>query len=150
MMEPRNTILQGDALSILKSLPDNFAQCVVTSPPYYNLRDYGSDGQIGLEETPKEYVGKLVEVFREVRRVLRSDGICWLNIGDSYANDRKWGGSTSGKHVSALPRAKRYTGLPAGNLVGIPWRLAFALQDDGWSRSIEIYCTMSYHMPESI
>jgi len=85
---PSITILQGDVLERLKELPDASVQCVVTSPPYYGLRNYGIDGQIGLEETPEEYVDKLVEVFREVRRVLRNDGTLWLNLGDSYAANR--------------------------------------------------------------
>ena len=109
------------------------AQMCVTSPPYWGLRDYGVEGQLGLETTPQEYVEKMVGAFREVRRVLRDDGTLWLNLGDSYANDTKWGGSTGGKHVDALHdtnvgRGKRATGLKAKDLVGIPWRVAFALQ----------------------
>lgn len=92
-----NAILQGDALAVLKTLPDESVQCCVTSPPYYALRDYGVGGQIGLEATPQEYIEKLVDVFQEVRRVLRSDGTCWLNLGDSYANDQKWGGASKWK-----------------------------------------------------
>lgn len=131
-------ILVGDCRDILKTLPDRSVQCVVTSPPYFGLRDYGVDGQIGLEPTPGAFVAKLVDVFREVRRVLRDDGTLWLNLGDSYANDGKWGGSTGGKHVTALHgdtgagRGKRSTGLKPKDLMGIPWRVAFALQSDAW------------------
>jgi DNA modification methylase len=132
-------ILVGDAREVLRTLPADSVQCCVTSPPYWGLRDYGVDGQIGLERTPEEYVEHLVEVFREVRRVLRPDGVLWLNLGDCYANDGKWGGETGGKQ-SYLPdadrmrcgREKRVTDLKPKDLVGIPWRVAFALQADGW------------------
>lgn len=95
-------ILQGDCRDVLGSLPDGSINCCVTSPPYFGLRDYGVEGQLGLEPAPDEFVSAMVEVFREVRRVLRDDGTLWLNLGDSYANDGKWGGSTGGKHASAL------------------------------------------------
>ena len=126
-------ILTGDCLDILPTLEAESVQCCVTSPPYYGLRDYGCAGQIGLEATPEAYVEKLVAVFREVRRVLRDDGTVWLNLGDSYANDTKWGGTTGGKHVSALHgeqigRGKRQTGLKPKDLIGIPWLVAKALQ----------------------
>jgi DNA modification methylase len=150
---PRNEFLQGDAIQVLRSLPDNFVQTCVTSPPYYALRDYGVDGQIGLEESPEVYVSKLVEVFAEVRRVLRSDGTLWINIGDTYANDSKWGGHSSGKHVKALhsvTRPRRYTQLPGKSLIGIPWRLAFALQDDGWILRSDIIWFKTNAMPESV
>ena len=151
----RNTILHGDALSVLQTLPDACVQCCVTSPPYLGLRDYGAEGQIGLEETPAAYVEKLVQVFREVRRVLRSDGTCWINLGDSYAHDGKWGGSTGGKHVQALhganeTRARRTTGLPAKNLMMIPARVAIALQDDGWILRSDIIWSKPTAMPEPV
>lgn len=148
-------ILTGDALERLAELEDGSVQCVVTSPPYWGLRDYGIDGQLGLEKTPEEYVGKLVEVFREVRRVLRDDGTLWLNLGDSYANDTKWGGSSGGKHVEALygktgvGRQKVTTGLKPKDLVGIPWRVAFALQADWYLRS-DIIWSKPNPMPESV
>lgn len=112
-------------------------------------------GQIGLEPTPQAYVENLVEVFREVRRVLRDDGTLWLNLGDSYANDTKWGGSTSGKHAAGLhgapvDRGKRSTGLKAKDLIGIPWRVAFALQDDGWFLRSDIIWAKGNAMPESV
>lgn len=132
-------LLVGDAEERLRELPDESVQCAVTSPPYWGLRDYGVEGQIGLESTPDEYVVRLVGVFEEVRRVLKPDGTLWLNLGDSYANDGKWGGSTGGKHAGGLHgntnagRGKKTTGLPPKNLIGIPWRVAFALQAAGWT-----------------
>jgi DNA modification methylase len=148
-------IFCGDALEKLRELPDASVQCCVTSPPYFGLRDYGMPGQIGLETQPCEFVKSLVAVFKEVRRVLRADGTFWLNIGDSYANDGKWGGHTGGKHVKALHcspigRNKRYTGLKPKDLIGIPWRLAFALQDDGFYLRSEITWCKKAPMPESV
>lgn len=148
-----NTILTGDALEQLRTLPDGFVQTVVTSPPYFALRDYGVSGQIGLEETPEEYVEKLVEVFREVYRVLRDDGTLWCNLGDTYANDEKWGGHPSGKHRKELHeflRPRRYTALPAKNLIGIPWRVAFALQSDGWILRSAVVWYKPTALPESV
>jgi DNA modification methylase len=159
MSVERNTIFCGDALQVLKTLPDACVQCVVTSPPYYALRSYLPDShpdkylEIGLEETPAEYIEKLVQVFREVKRVLRDDGSLWVNIGDTYANDRSWGGHSSGKHCKALhevERPRRYTELPAKNLIGIPWRLAFALQDDGWILRSDIIWSKVNGLPESV
>lgn len=148
-------ILTGDCRDVLKTLPDESVHCCVTSPPYFGLRDYGVAGQIGLEPAPDEFVDELVTVFREVRRVLRSDGTCWLNLGDSYANDGKWGGHTGGKHVKALHcspigRNKRYTGLKPKDLIGIPWRAAFALQADGWYLRKDIIWHKPNPMPESV
>lgn len=113
----------GDSLEVLRTLPDASAQCCVTSPPYWGLRDYGHDGQIGLEETPEQYVARLVAVFAEVRRVLADDGVLWLNLGDSYASKQ---------------------------LVGIPWRVAFALQADGWYLRSDTIWAKSNPTPESI
>lgn len=150
------TILQGDCREVLKALPPESVQCCVTSPPYWGLRDYGHDDQIGQEFTPEEYVATLVEVFNEVRRVLRDHGTLWLNLGDSYANDGKWGGATSGKHVTALHgdagvgRGKRFTGLKEKDLCGIPWRVAFALQADGWWLRQDIIWHKPNPMPESV
>lgn len=148
-------IITGDCIETLRTLPDGAAQCCVTSPPYYGLRDYGHAGQIGLEETPDAYVARLVDVFREVRRVLRDDGTLWLNLGDSYASDSKWGGSTGGKHVKALHgdagagRGKRCTGLKDKDLIGIPWMVAFALRADGWFLRSDIIWHKPNPMPES-
>lgn len=210
-------ILVGDVRARLKDLAAGSVQTVVTSPPYWGLRDYGtatwadgdpacdhkmqvggvgrstlgpasgghaispekqresqerqrtpyarvcgkcgarrSDEQIGLEASPAEYLRTMVGVFREIRRVLRDDGTCWVNMGDSYANDTKWGGSSGGKHVTALHgesgigRGKRTTGLKAKDLIGIPWRLAFALQDDGWWLRQDIVWAKPNPMPESV
>lgn len=214
------TILIGDCRERLAELPAESVHCVVTSPPYWGLRDYGTatwlggdagcdhssampsrdsdedvqrrkkvyeaegrstgqhggwearafradgsrtckcgavrqDRQLGLEPTPEEFVANMVGVFREVKRVLRNDGTLWLNIGDSYANDTKWGGTTGGKHVAALHgepigRAKRNTGLKPKDLVGIPWMLAFALRADGWYLRSDIIWAKPNPMPESV
>ncbi|HHX28234.1 MAG TPA: site-specific DNA-methyltransferase, partial [Firmicutes bacterium] len=149
----------GNTLDVLRTLPDESVHCCVTSPPYWGLRDYGVLGQIGLEPTPDEYVAKMVEVFREVRRVLRDDGTLWLNLGDSYASappgnvrgvsekSGLHGAATSEKYRETLMAGhgtKRNTvvgGLKPKDLVGIPWRVAFALQADGWYlRSDIIWC----------
>lgn len=149
-------ILNADCRDALKGMDAASVHCCVTSPPYFGLRDYGVDGQIGLEPTPDGYVAELVGVFREVRRVLRDDGTLWLNLGDSYANDAKWGGASGGKHVSALHgnsgigRAKKNTGLKAKDLIGIPWRVAFALQADGWYLRQDIIWHKPNPMPESV
>jgi DNA modification methylase len=148
-------IIIGDAREKLKGLADQSVHCCVTSPPYFGLRDYGCAGQMGLEPSPDEFVAELVAVFHEVRRVLRDDGTLWLNLGDSYANDGKWGGHTGGKHVkvlhcSPIGRNKRYTGLKAKDLIGIPWRVAFALQSDGWYLRQDIIWHKPNPMPESV
>lgn len=150
-------ILKGDCREVLRTLPDESVHCVVTSPPYWGLRDYGVLGQIGLEFTFDEWLDKMVETFREVRRVLRTDGTCWLQMGDCYANDTKWGGSTGGKHAaglhgksSGLGRGKRRTGLKAKELVGQPWRLAFSLSDDGWWLRRDVIWSKPNAMPETV
>ncbi len=153
--DEHTTIYQGDALDVLSAIPDQSANCCVTSPPYWGLRDYGVDGQLGLEKTPGLYVERLVAICREVRRVLRDDGTLWLVIGDSYANDGKWGGTTGGKHVAALHgtsvgRGKHTTGLKSKDLVGIPWRVAFALQADGWYLRSDCIWHKPNAMPESV
>lgn len=154
-MTEQHRILVGDCIDMMRTLSDKSVHTCVTSPPYFGLRDYGVDGQIGLEETPGEFIARLVEVFREVRRVLRDDGTAWVNMGDSYASDSKWGGSTGGKHVKALHgegsigRTRTRTGLPDKNLMGMPWRLAFALQDDGWILRQDIIWHKPNPMPES-
>lgn len=152
---PQFIIQTGDCREILKTYPEKSVHCCVTSPPYFGLRDYGHAGQIGLEKTPSEYVAELVAVFREVHRVLRDDGTLWLNLGDSYANDGKWGGHTGGKHVKALHcsqigRNKKYTGLKAKDLIGIPWLVAFALRADGWYLRQDIIWHKPNPMPESV
>jgi DNA modification methylase len=149
-------IITGDCIESMRGMADQSAHCCITSPPYFGLRDYGVAGQIGLEQSPAEFVAKLVEVFREVRRVLRDDGTLWLNLGDSYANDGKWGGSSGGKHASPLHgntsigRTKVQTGLKPKDLIGIPWRVAFALQADGWYLRQDIIWAKPNPMPESV
>ncbi len=143
-----------DALDLFVE-PKSVQMCV-TSPPYFGLRDYGVDGQLGLEKTPELYIEQMVSVFRSVRNVLRDDGTLWLNIGDSYANDGKWGGSSGGKHVTPLHgdtgvgRSKRVTGLKQKDLIGIPWMLAFALRADGWYLRQDIIWAKPNPMPESV
>lgn len=145
-------IIQGDCLEVLKSLPDGIINTCVTSPPYYGLRDYGVDRQIGLEETPDAYVQKLVEVFREVKRVLRDDGTLWLNLGDSY-NNTKNGNTELNKHKCAVTDSftkKIWKELKPKDLIGIPWRVAFALQADGWYLRQDIIWHKPNPMPESV
>lgn len=148
-----NTIINGDSLEVIKTLPDGSVNCCVTSPPYWGLRDYGVEGQLGLEKTPEEYVGKMVAVFGEVRRVLRDDGTLWLNLGDSYSGSCQTGGtnSISGKGKSQPHvKHKRSTNLKPKDLVGIPWRVAFALQADGWYLRQDIIWYKPNPMPESV
>jgi DNA modification methylase len=147
-------ILVGDVEEQLGTLDPESVQCVVTSPPYWGLRDYGVEGQLGLEKTPEEYIDKMVQVFSGVRRVLRDDGTLWLNIGDSYASDYKGSGGPSAKQDSNAgsrysPR-KMSHGIKPKDLCLIPERLAIALQDDGWwIRSRIAWCKKS-SMPESV
>lgn len=145
-------IIQGDCIEVLKGLPDGIVDTCITSPPYFGLRDYGVDGQIGLEDTPDAYVQRLVEVFREVRRVLRDDGTLWLNLGDSY-NGTKVGNTETNKHVGAVTDSftkKLWKDLKPKDLIGIPWRVAFALQADGWYLRQDIIWHKPNPMPESI
>lgn len=144
----------GDSRKLLLDIPDGSVHCCVTSPPYFGLRDYGVDGQMGLEETPGQFIAGMVELFREVRRVLRDDGTLWLNIGDSYATGSKWGGATGGKAAVGLHgangggRRKTNPGVPDKNLIGIPWMLAFALRSDGWYLRQDIIWHKPNAMPE--
>ncbi|UZE84671.1 DNA-methyltransferase [Pseudomonas viciae] len=168
-MTEQHRILVGDCIDMMRTLPDQSVQTCITSPPYYGLRDYGVDGQIGLEETPAEFIARLVEVFREVRRVLRDDGTAWVNMGDSYAGS--WGAQgrpqgdgqmsgrsvTSARQINEHPRFKsgtgvrgREIGMKSKDLMGIPWRLAFALQDDGWYLRQDIIWNKPNPMPESV
>lgn len=156
----------GDALETLRQMEDASVDCCVTSPPYYALRDYGYEGQIGLEDTPEEFIKKLVAVFREVRRVLKPSGTCWINIGDSY-----WGSGSRGfdftntiteksklqmnskgtMNLSSLPQLKGNAGkYKDKDLIGIPWMLAFALRTDGWYLRQDIVWSKPNCMPESI
>lgn len=152
------TLYCGDALDVLRTLPEESLQCCVTSPPYFGLRDYGHEGQIGLEATPQEYVERMVAVFREVRRVLRGDGTLWLNLGDSYAANRGYqvaqtkGGVKHGPAQACGGRGQRASdsGLKPKDLIGIPWRVAFALQADGWYLRQDIIWHKPNPMPESV
>lgn len=150
-------ILNGDCRDVLKTLPDESVHCVVTSPPYFGLRDYGVDGQIGLEATPDAFVAEMVAVFREVRRVLRLDGTLWLNLGDSYnahPGQRKTtdkAGEKQRSDTGSVGAPSRYVpGLKPKDLIGIPWRVAFALQADGWWLRQDIIWSKPNPMPESV
>lgn len=163
-MTPALQILTGDCRDLIKTLPDESVQCIVTSPPYWGLRDYGHPKQIGLEPTFEEYVEVIVAFFRGCRRVLRKHGTLWLNMGDSYAGS--WGAQSrgeeagdrstlSGGQIDAAPRrtqtgSTKRTGLPAKNLLGQPWRVAFALQSDGWILRQDIIWSKPQPMPESV
>ena len=148
------SVIVGDCIESMRGMDAASIDCCVTSPPYYGLRDYGHEGQIGLEETPDAYVAKLVEVFREVRRVLRDDGTLWLNLGDSYASDTKGSGGPSAKQLSNAgsrfePRRFKH-GVKPKDLVGIPWMVAFALRADGWYLRQDIIWHKPNPMPESV
>lgn len=148
-------LYQGDCLEVLTTLPDESVQCCVTSPPYWGLRDYGCDGQIGLEPTPEAYVARMVDVFREVRRVLRADGTCWVNLGDSYTSTAQGTVNApqpkgSRQHADQWANRRPVTGLKPKDLVGIPWRVAFALQADGWWLRQDIIWAKKNPMPESV
>lgn len=162
-------ILIGDCRSRLRELPDDSVHCIVTSPPYFGLRDYGTPGQIGLEPVPADYVAEMVALFRDLRRVLRPDGTCWLNLGDSYAGS--WGAQARGddypggleggatlsaRSIAAHPKggsgtgsARRFPGLKPKDLIGIPWRVAFAIQEDGWWLRGDQVWAKANGMPES-
>jgi len=151
------TLYHGDVLDVLAELPAESVHCVVTSPPYWGLRCYGVDGQLGLEKTPEEYVSRMVAVFEAVRRVLRRDGVLWLNLGDSYANAAPRGhfgdqGDTdTGAHGEKIPsRDWSCWSLKPKDLAGIPWRVAFALQAAGWWLRSDIIWAKPNPMPESV
>ena len=153
-----NKIFEGDCIESMKLMADKSVNCCVTSPPYFGLRDYGHDGQIGLEETPDQFVAKLVDVFREVKRVLKDDGTLWLNLGDSYAG----GGGASGhtaetknlgantSNYGAVKSGGRKYGLKPKDLIGIPWMVAFALRSDGWYLRQDMIWSKPNPMPESV
>jgi DNA modification methylase len=152
---PENKIICGDALETLKQLPDECIQTCVTSPPYWGLRDYGVDGQIGLEPSIDEYVANLVGVFEEVRRVLKNNGTLWLNLGDSYSHGgcggrdpKKWPKQSRNDHLAI--HKKKNSGLKPKDLCGIPWRVAFALQAAGWYLRSDIIWYKPNPMPESV
>jgi DNA modification methylase len=153
----------GDAVEVLRGLPDGWVQTCITSPPYWGLRNYGCEGQLGLEDTPEQYVDSLVEVFREVRRVLRDDGTLWLNLGDRYitrpngslgrtsklSSDRNHAAHHAAHSLRSRRRASDY-GLKHKDLVGLPWMVAFALRADGWYLRAETIWHKPSAMPESV
>jgi DNA modification methylase len=149
-------IINSDALSFLKTMGDEIVHCAITSPPYFGLRDYKVDGQIGLEKTPEEYVRKMVEIFHELKRVLRSDGTFWLNIGDSYAGSGKGPtghngiGNQKERQGFVDPVISTPTGYKAKDLYGIPWMLAFALRTDGWYLRADLPWIKRNSMPSSV
>jgi DNA modification methylase len=145
-----NSIIQGDCLVKLKEIPDNTFHTCVTSPPYWGLRDYGVEQQLGLEETPEEYIQKLVMVFREVRRVLRDDGTLWLNLGDSYATGKPKDTSNPDLMWSNRKSRKAPPELKQKDLVGIPWMVALALRNDGWYLRMDNIWHKPNCMPESV
>lgn len=157
-----NKIYQGHCLEVLKTIPGESVNTVVTSPPYWGLRDYGVEGQIGLENSVEDYVASLVEVFREVKRILKDDGTLWLNLGDAYAgsgrgrnadgkgNPGKVHRQSPGQHGGILKVSKAVEGLKPKDLIGLPWRVAFALQADGWYLRQDIIWNKPNAMPESV
>ena len=153
-----NKIYQGDSSVAIMDIPDKFIDCCVTSPPYYGLRDYGCENQIGLEETPEIYIEKLVKLFSEVWRTLKDDGTLWVNIGDSYAGSGKgaWSNKKSQKETYAPDinspqcKLKKPIDIKAKDLIGIPWMLAFALRQDGWYLRQDIIWSKPNPTPESV
>ncbi len=150
-------VFTGDALTVLRTLASDSVNCCVTSPPYWGLRDYQTEGQFGMEKNHLEYVSHIVEVCREIRRVLRPDGTMWLNLGDSYAAspgkhkpEDKAGAKQKTNPASAVRMDKNSPGLKPKDLVGIPWRVAFALQEDGWYLRQDIIWSKPSPMPESV
>ncbi len=143
-------LLLGDALEVLRTLEPESVHTCVTSPPYYNLRDYGAEGQIGMEATPEEFVDKLVAVFREVRRVLRQDGTMWVNIGDSYATRSGRQPPTNTRNSCGHTEKRTPAGYKYKDLIGVPWLLAFALRADGWYLRQDIVWNKPNCMPESV
>ncbi len=151
------TLYLGDASSALSDLPDGSVDCIVTSPPYYGLRQYtDSELEIGREPTPDDYVEDLSKVFRECRRILADDGTFWLNLGDTYSTPNLWDGGDGSENSIGLhghvqkPNGRKNPDRPAKNLLGIPWRVAFALQDEGWILRSDIIWGKTNPMPESV
>ena len=158
LMTANTIVLTGDCRSVLRDVSESSVQCCVTSPPYWGLRDYGNDAEIGSEGSPVEYIENLVSVFREVRRVLRSDGLLWLNIGDGYARNGGTGSHGPNAMVGNTRKLIQHRnckvppvwGLKALDMMGIPWRVAFALQEDGWFLRSHITWIKKSAMPESV
>lgn len=152
LLTSESTIFEGDASTVLERLPDASVQCIVTSPPYWGLRDYDNPDQIGLEVTLPQFINRLTRVFNEARRVLRDDGVFWLNIGDGFTSgNRAWRAPDKKNPARAMDvRPPTPEGLKPKDLLGIPWRLAFALQDDGWYLRADIIWNKPNAMPESV
>lgn len=156
--DPYCTLYLGNALEVAQQLPDGAADCIVTSPPYFGLRDYGTgEDQYGLEDTPDEYAENMRALFSELRRVLADDGVLWLNLGDTYSGSGKGIGSRNGKEnwvppevKESIPTAGKNFGLQPKNLLGVPWRVAFALQADGWILRNEIIWNKPNGLPEPV
>ncbi len=147
-----STLFEGDSYKVLQRMPSNSVQTVITSPPYWGLRDYGINGQIGLETTLPQFLNRLIAVFNEVKRILKDDGTLWLNIGDGYTSgNRKYRAYDKKNPLRAMvSRPDTPKGLKRKDLIGIPWRLAFALQDDGWYLRSDIVWNKPNAMPESV
>ncbi|PCJ20774.1 MAG: site-specific DNA-methyltransferase [SAR86 cluster bacterium] len=147
-----STLLQGDALHALQILPSNSVQCIVTSPPYWGMRDYNVANQIGLESTLPQFINRLLAVFDECRRVLKDNGVFWLNIGDGYTSGNRGWRAPDSKHPARAMSTRPDTpeGLKPKDLLGLPWRLAFALQDDGWYLRVDVIWNKPNAMPESV
>lgn len=160
-----NTLYIGDAFDILSSLPEKSVQTIITSPPYYQLRDYGIKGQIGQENSVDEYVNRLVQVFKKAKNILKDNGTLWLNLGDSYAGSGKSRNSDgqmgkipancidakhTGRHLGLLKKTPLSENLKPKDLIGVPWRVAFALQDDGWYLRQDIIWNKPNVMPEAV
>ena len=141
-------IIHGDCRDVLPKLPHKFAQCCVTSPPYFQQRDYSVIGQIGIEDTPTEYIHNLVGVFRQIGRILRDDGTLWIVIGDTYSAGGRGGGGKQDTNRGSLNLQPLHLAGPHKNLLGIPWRLAFGLQDDGWILRRDVIWSKPTPMPE--
>jgi DNA modification methylase len=157
VLDQRYELIEGDVIEQLRTRADRSVQCVVTSPPYWALRDYGTEGQIGRERTPAAYVATIVAVFREVWRVLKDDGVVWLNLGDTYSSRTKGSGAGNATNPESYQgRAQRFPemdvdpGVADHNLVGIPWRVALALQADGWLLRSDVVWHKTNAMPESV
>lgn len=147
-----STIIEGDSYIALQKLPDSCVQCVITSPPYWGLRDYGIEGQIGLEAQLQQYINNLLSVFKEVKRVLAPDGVLWINIGDGYTSGNRGYRAPDKKNPARAMSIRPDTpnGLKPKDLLGVPWRLAFALQSDGWYLRSDIIWNKPNAMPESV
>ena len=147
-----NKLIIGDSRKVLSYIPDNTFQCCITSPPYWGLRDYGIEGQIGAELVIDNYIEDLVRIFREVKRTLREDGTLWLNIGDSYTSgNRKWRDSDKKNPARGMSyRPPTPIGLKPKDLIGVPWKIAFALQQDGWYLRSDIIWNKPNCQPESV